>query len=137
MEAVLAIQPPARSRCSWQQYHPPPGPGSASPRGRCTEQTGQRTMSCGAGFVLLSATLAAGFLFSETLYGPGKAWKWDHKTVFSVLSWIAFALLLLGRARFGWRGRKAVRFLYIGALLLLLSYVGSRFVLEVVLGRTP
>jgi ABC-type uncharacterized transport system permease subunit len=57
--------------------------------------------------------------------------------VFSVLSWIAFAFLLLGRARFGWRGRKAVRFLYIGALLLLLSYVGSRFVLEVVLGRAP
>ena len=91
----------------------------------------------GAGFVLLTATLAAGFLFTETLYGPGKAWKWDHKTVFSVLSWITFALLLLGRSRFGWRGRKAVRFLYIGALLLLLSYVGSRFVLEVVLGRAP
>ena len=91
----------------------------------------------GAGFVLLTATLAAGFLFSETLYGRGRAWKWDHKTVFSVLSWFAFALLLLGRSRFGWRGRKAVRFLYIGALLLLLSYVGSRFVLEVVLGRTP
>ena len=68
-------------------------------------------------------------------YGRGRAWKWDHKTVFSVLSWFAFALLLLGRSRFGWRGRKAVRFLYIGALLLLLSYVGSRFVLEVVLGR--
>jgi ABC-type uncharacterized transport system permease subunit len=91
----------------------------------------------GAGFVLLSATLLVGFLFSETLYGPGRGWKWDHKTVFAVLSWIAFALLLLGRSRFGWRGRKAVRFLYTGALLLLLSYVGSRFVLEVVLGRTP
>ncbi|MFC5496141.1 inner membrane protein YpjD [Caenimonas terrae] len=91
----------------------------------------------GAGFVLLSATLAAGFLFTETLYGQGKVWKWDHKTVFSVLSWIAFALLLVGRSRFGWRGRKAVRFLYIGALLLLLSYVGSRFVLEVVLRRAP
>jgi ABC-type uncharacterized transport system permease subunit len=91
----------------------------------------------GAGFVLLSATLAAGFLFGETLYGPGKPWKWDHKTVFSVLSWFAFALLLLGRSRFGWRGRKAVRVLYIGAILLLLSYVGSRFVLEVVLGRAP
>ena len=91
----------------------------------------------GAGFVLLTATLVAGFLFSETLYGRGRAWTWDHKTVFSVLSWFAFALLLLGRSRFGWRGRKAVRFLYIGALLLLLSYVGSRFVLEVVLGRAP
>ncbi len=89
----------------------------------------------GAGFVLLSATLLAGFLFTETLYGPGRVWKWDHKTLFSVLSWLAFALLLLGRSRFGWRGRKAVRVLYIGALLLLLSYVGSRFVLEVVLGR--
>ena len=90
-----------------------------------------------AGFVLLSATLLAGFVFSETLYGQGRGWKWDHKTVFAVLSWLAFALLLLGRSRFGWRGRKAVRFLYTGALLLLLSYVGSRFVLEVVLGRTP
>jgi ABC-type uncharacterized transport system permease subunit len=88
-----------------------------------------------AGFVLLSATLLAGLFFSETLYGQGRAWKWDHKTVFSLLSWLVFALLLLGRSRFGWRGRKAVRVLYTGSLLLLLSYVGSRFVLEVVLGR--
>lgn len=89
----------------------------------------------GAGFVLLSATLLAGVLFGETLYGPGRPWKWDHKTVFSLLSWLTFAVLLIGRARFGWRGRKAVRVLYTGAVLLLLSYVGSRFVLEVVLGR--
>ena len=88
-----------------------------------------------AGFVLLSATLLAGLFFTETLYGQGRVWKWDHKAVFSVLSWVAFALLLLGRARFGWRGRKAVRVLYAGSLLLLLAYVGSRFVLEVVLGR--
>ncbi len=88
-----------------------------------------------AGFVLLSATLLAGLLFSEQLYGAGRAWKWDHKTVFSVLSWLAFAVLLTGRARFGWRGRKAVRVLYVGSLLLLLAYAGSRFVLEVVLGR--
>ena len=63
--------------------------------------------------------------------------KWDHKAVFSVLAWLAFAVLLLGRARFGWRGRTARRVLYAGAALLLLAYVGSRFVLEVVLGRAP
>ncbi|NMM86911.1 cytochrome C assembly protein [Rhodococcus sp. SRB_17] len=85
-----------------------------------------------AGFVLLSATLLAGALFSEALYG--RAWRWDHKAVFSVLSWLTLAALLLGRSRFGWRGRTAVRMLYAGALLLL-AYVGSRFVLEVVLGR--
>lgn len=88
------------------------------------------------GFVLLSATLLAGFFFGNTLYGATQALKWDHKTAFSVLSWLAFAALLVGRARFGWRGRRAVRMLYAGAGLLLLAYVGSRFVLEVVLGRS-
>src|SRR5690606_8183171 len=89
-----------------------------------------------AGFVLLSATLLAGLLFSETLYGASvSGWKWDHKSVLSVLAWISFAILLIGRARFGWRGRAARRVLYTGSALLLLAYVGSRFVLEVVLGR--
>lgn len=87
-----------------------------------------------AGFVLLSATLLAGLLFGESLYG--RAWIWDHKTVFSVLAWVAFALLLIGRSRFGLRGRHAVHLIYAGAALLLLAYAGSRFVLEVVmLGR--
>ena len=75
----------------------------------------------------------AGWLFSEQLYG--RAWLWDHKAVFSVLSWLTFAALLVGRARFGWRGRRAVRVLYTGAALLLLAYAGSRFVMEVVLRR--
>ena len=87
-----------------------------------------------AGFVLLSATLLAGLLCGESLYG--RAWVWDHKTVFSLLAWVAFALLLIGRSRFGLRGRHAVHLIYAGAALLLLAYAGSRFVLEVVmLGR--
>jgi len=89
----------------------------------------------GAGFLLLSATLLVGVAFGEHLYGHGVAWKWDHKTVFSLLSWLTFAILLIGRARFGWRGRRAVRVLYVGAGLLFLAYVGSRFVLEIILGR--
>ena len=56
--------------------------------------------------------------------------------VFSLLSWVTFAILLLGRTQFGWRGRSAMRVLYGGAMLLLLAYVGSRFVLEVVLGKS-
>lgn len=91
-----------------------------------------------AGFVLLTATLLAGWLFGETLYGPayGSGMKWSHKIIFSVLSWLTFSGLLLGRACFGWRGRKAVRVLYLGSGLLLLAYAGSRFVLEVILGRS-
>jgi ABC-type uncharacterized transport system permease subunit len=90
----------------------------------------------GAGFVLLTATLLVGILFGESLYGAGVAWKWDHKTVFSLLSWLTFAILLIGRARFGWRGRRAARILYMGSGLLLLAYVGSRFVIEIILGRS-
>jgi ABC-type uncharacterized transport system permease subunit len=89
-----------------------------------------------AGFVSLTATLLAGWYFRDTLYAnSGSGWQRDHKIIFSLLSWVTFAFLLVGRQRFGWRGRKAVRVLYTGAGLLLLAYVGSRFVLEVLLGR--
>jgi ABC-type uncharacterized transport system permease subunit len=89
------------------------------------------------GFVLLTLTLIAGIVFGEQLYGAaGAEWKWDHKTVFSIMSWVTFGALLVGRLQFGWRGRRAVRVLYIGSAFLLFSYAGSRFVLEVILGRT-
>lgn len=88
-----------------------------------------------AGFVLLTATVLTAILFTESLYGQGVRWRWDHKAVFSVLSWATFAALLVGRGAFGWRGRRAVRVLYAGSGLLFLAYVGSRFVLEVILGR--
>ncbi len=82
-----------------------------------------------AGFVVLSATLLLGWWFANP-------WHWDHKTVFSMLAWGVFAALLAGRQAFGWRGRLATRWLYVGAGLLLLAYVGSRFVIEVLLHRS-
>jgi ABC-type uncharacterized transport system permease subunit len=89
------------------------------------------------GFILLTLTLIAGFVFGEQLYGAaGAHWKWDHKTVFSILSWVTFGTLLVGRHQLGWRGRRAVRVLYSGAALLLLAYAGSRFVVEVILERS-
>jgi ABC-type uncharacterized transport system permease subunit len=80
------------------------------------------------GFVALSAALVVGWWFADP-------WRWDHKTIFSVLGWLVFAALLLGRRVLGWRGAQATRWLYAGATLLLLAYVGSRFVVEVLLGR--
>jgi ABC-type uncharacterized transport system permease subunit len=87
-----------------------------------------------AGFVLLTLTLVSGIVFSEELFG--KAMRFNHKTVFGILSWLIFAALLGGRLRYGWRGRIAVRWTLAGFLMLVLAYVGSKFVLEVVLGRT-
>jgi ABC-type uncharacterized transport system permease subunit len=88
----------------------------------------------GAAFVFLTLTLATGILFSETLFGrPLRA---DHKTVFALLSWLTFGLLLAGRRLYGWRGRTALRWTLTGFVMLLLAYIGSRFVLEVLLGKS-
>jgi ABC-type uncharacterized transport system permease subunit len=81
-----------------------------------------------AGFVVLSLALVLGVWVTPV-------WHWDHKAVFSLLGWLVLAGLLAGRQAFGWRGRMATRGLYAGAVLLLLAYVGSRFVLEVLLHR--
>lgn len=83
-----------------------------------------------AGFAVLTGALVLGLM--NTVH-----WRWgDHKTVISLMAWAVFAALLVGRRTRGWRGRKATRWLYAGTVLLLLAYVGSRFVLEVLLGRT-
>lgn len=87
----------------------------------------------GFGFALLTLTVLSGIVFSEQLFGT--AFKWDHKTIFTMLSWVLFGALLAGRIWRGWRGKTALRFTLTGFATLLLAYVGSRFVMEVVLHR--
>jgi ABC-type uncharacterized transport system permease subunit len=86
-----------------------------------------------AGFVLLSATVLSGLLFSEELFGMPLTFT--HKNVFTLISWAIFASLLVGRFLFGWRGRIALRWTLWGFGVLLLAYMGTRFVGEVLLGR--
>jgi ABC-type uncharacterized transport system permease subunit len=85
------------------------------------------------GFALLTLTVLSGIVFSEQIFGLPV--KWSHKTVFTMLSWFMFGLLLVGRRWRGWRGKTALSFTLSGFATLLLAYVGSRFVLEVVLHR--
>lgn len=87
----------------------------------------------GLGFVLLTLTLVSGVLFSEQLFQ--QAMKLNHKNIFTILSWLIFAGLLLGRHIYGWRGRTAIRWTLSGFMLLLLAYAGSKFVLEILLQR--
>lgn len=87
----------------------------------------------GLGFALLTLTAFSGVLFSEEIFG--QPLRFDHKTVFSLVAWTVFAVLLAGRWLRGWRGRTALRLTFGGFALLLLAYVGSRLVLEVILQR--
>lgn len=83
------------------------------------------------GFVLLTLALITGTFYLEDLFAQHLA----HKTVFSVVAWAIFALLLCGRWRYGWRGRTAIRWTLGGFAALLLAYFGTKLVLELILGR--
>ncbi|MCW5567159.1 MAG: cytochrome c biogenesis protein CcsA [Dokdonella sp.] len=84
-----------------------------------------------AGFVLLTLTLLSGVLFVDDLFAQHLV----HKTTLSIISWVVFGLLLFGRWRWGWRGRRAVRLTLAGMAILLLAFFGTKFVLELLLAR--
>lgn len=96
-------------------------------------QTGEKLLfqMIGLGFILLSLALITGAIFIENIFAQHLV----HKTVLSLIAWIVFATLLLGRWRFGWRGRTAIRWTMSGFATLMLAYFGSKLVLEVILGR--
>ena len=85
----------------------------------------------GLGFVLLSLSLLSGFVYLEDMFAQHVA----HKTLLSIIAWIVFAALLWGRYRFGWRGTTAIRWTLSGFVLLMLSYFGTKAILELVLHR--
>ncbi len=87
----------------------------------------------GVGYALLTVTMLSGIFFSEQVFG--KPLTFTHKIVFSVLGWLVFGVFLVGRQWYGWRGRKALVWILSGSILLLVAYLGSKFVLEVLLKR--
>jgi len=87
----------------------------------------------GVGFLLLTLTVVSGVFFAEQLFG--KPFSFTHHIVLAMSAWVVYAILLYGRWHLGWRGRTAIRWTLGGFLLLVLAYFGSKFVLEVVLGR--
>jgi len=85
-----------------------------------------------AGLLLLTISLVSGAIFINDIFAQHLL----HKTILSILAWLVFGVLLFGRWRYGWRGSLAVRMTLAGVALLILSYFGTKLVLEVILGRS-
>jgi ABC-type uncharacterized transport system permease subunit len=82
----------------------------------------------GLGYALLTLTLASGIFYSEELFAtPAQV---NQKNVFAVAAWLVYTALLAGRLRYGWRGRRALKWILAGTVLLLLAYLGNKLVLE-------
>jgi ABC-type uncharacterized transport system permease subunit len=85
----------------------------------------------GTGLLFLTLSLVSGFIFIEDLFAQHLV----HKTVLSLIAWIIFSCLLIGKWRYGWRGKTAVQWTLTGFILLLLAYFGTKLVLEIILHR--
>ncbi len=83
------------------------------------------------GFLLLTLTLISGLFFSQEIFG--KPVQLNHHVILPIIGWFIFAIFLLGHTLFGWRGRTATRWIVAGFMLLALGYIGTKFVLEVIL----
>ena len=83
------------------------------------------------GITLLSLSILSGILYLQNIFAQHLV----HKTVLSIIAWCVFAVLLWGRHYSGWRGSTAIRGTLVGFAFLVLSYFGSKFVLELILER--
>lgn len=83
----------------------------------------------GIGVVLLTISLISGFIYLDDLF----AQRIVHKTVLSLVAWVVFSILLFGRWKYGWRGRKAVRWTIAGFIILMMAFFGTKFIQEFIL----
>lgn len=81
------------------------------------------------GLLLLTAAIVTGFMYVDDIFAQHLA----HKTIFTLASWCVFALLIVGRYLWGWRGMFAVKWTLTGFLLLVLGFFGSKVVIELLL----
>ena len=81
------------------------------------------------GLGLLTLSIATGMLFLQNMFDQ----RLVHHTVLTTLSWLVYAGFLAGHHVFGWRGVTGVRWNLAAFTLLLLGYLGSKFVIEYLL----
>lgn len=83
------------------------------------------------GFLLLTLSILTGSLFSHQQIGVYVALT--HKVLFTWATWVVFGVLLTGHHFQGWRGLRAARFTLWGYLLLVMAFLGVKFVKEILL----
>lgn len=83
------------------------------------------------GFAGLTLAIVSGLTFVNDLVAQHLA----HKFSLSLLAWLIFGTLLVGRLVIGWRGKRAAKLYLGGFAALCLAYFGSRIILEEILHR--
>ncbi|MBN1627846.1 MAG: c-type cytochrome biogenesis protein CcsB [Deltaproteobacteria bacterium] len=75
------------------------------------------------GFPFLTIGMITGTIYAY--YALGSYWRWDPKEVWTLVTWLAFAVLLHERLAAGWRGRKAALMSIICFLMLIFTFLAG------------
>ena len=74
------------------------------------------------GFILLTLGMITGSIYAQHIIGT--YWQWDPKEVWSLITWVSYAVLIHERLVVGWRGRKAAIISIICFCILIFSFMG-------------
>lgn len=79
--------------------------------------------SCTAlGFIFLTLGIVTGSVWAH--YAWGSYWSWDPKETWSLITWLAYAVMLHVRLVRGWRGVRMAVMAIIGFACVLFTYLG-------------
>jgi len=81
------------------------------------------------GEILLTLVIITGALH---IYDMGEQ-HLHHKIIFTLIAWLIYAVLLCGRHFLGWRGNSAIKWALSGFGCLLVAYLGTKLVLNIIL----
>ncbi len=79
------------------------------------------------GSLLLTFSLISGYYYIDDFFTQ----KLTYKTILSIIAWIGFVGIVLGHKFFGWRGKLVSRSTQIAFAVLVLSYFGTKFFIEI------
>lgn len=80
------------------------------------------------GFVFLTLGILTGAVWANSAWGT--YWSWDPKEVWSLITWLIYAVYLHCRFVRGWRGRRAAWISIFGFASVMFTYVGVNFLLS-------
>ena len=80
------------------------------------------------GFPLLTLAMITGVIWANSAWGT--YWRWDPKEVWSLITWLIYALVLHLRLTIGWRGKKAAILSIVGFVIVIFAFFGVSLILK-------
>jgi ABC-type transport system involved in cytochrome c biogenesis permease subunit len=81
--------------------------------------------STALGFIFLAMGIMTGSVWAH--YAWGSYWSWDPKEIWSLITWLIYAIMLHARYVHGWRGKRMAIMAIAGFVSVLFTYLGVNF----------